>query len=93
MPAGTPGVQCCRCSLIINFLTHRHSGKVHELTARPPVGLTVSDSHCYIFVAGRADVAQDATLIRRLWHPTSRAWFPGGEDDGAQNDHRGALTI
>lgn len=65
----------------IYFLTHRQSRKVHELTARPRIGLTVTDSHDYLFVTGRADVVREEELIRRLWQPTYRAWFPGGEDD------------
>ena len=32
-------------------------------------------------VAGSADLSRDSQLIRRLWRPTYRAWFPEGKDD------------
>ena len=32
-------------------------------------------------VAGSAQLSRDPELIRRLWSPTYRAWFPEGKDD------------
>ena len=32
-------------------------------------------------MAGSGFASRDAALIRRLWHPTYRAWFPDGKDD------------
>jgi general stress protein 26 len=65
----------------IYFLTHQSSLKVLQLSARPRVGLTIISANCYIVVAGCADLSRDPELIRRLWSPTYRAWFPGGRDD------------
>jgi general stress protein 26 len=32
-------------------------------------------------MAGSAQLSRDSELIRRLWRPTYRAWFPEGKDD------------
>ena len=65
----------------IYFLTHKSSRKVMQLAARPQVGLTIIGPNCYVVMAGSAHVARDSELIRRLWNPTYRAWFPEGTDD------------
>jgi general stress protein 26 len=65
----------------IYFLTHHSSRKVRQVSARPQVGLTMISGNCYLVVAGSADASRDLELIRRLWHPTYRAWFPEGKDD------------
>ena len=48
---------------------------------RPQVVLTITSAHCYFVVFGSADVSRDPELIRRLWRPSYRAWFPEGKDD------------
>jgi general stress protein 26 len=65
----------------IYFLTHQSSRKVTQLSACPRVGLTIISSNCYFAVAGSAYTSRDPALIRRLWSPTYRAWFPEGKDD------------
>ena len=65
----------------IYFLTHQSSRKIAQLAARPQVALTFMCADCYVVVAGSAYASRDAALIRRLWSPTYRAWFPGGADD------------
>jgi|KBSMisStaDraftv2_1062788.scaffolds.fasta_scaffold44313_4 general stress protein 26 len=65
----------------IYFLTHQSSRKVRHLATRPQVGLTMTSGTCYVVMAGSAHVSRDPELIRRLWSPTYRAWFPGGKDD------------
>ena len=65
----------------IYFLTHQSSRKVMQLTARPQVGLTIIGANCYVVMAGSAHLSRDPALIRRLWSPTYRAWFPEGKDD------------
>lgn len=65
----------------IFFLTHRSSRKVTQLAARPQVGLSIVSANCFLVVAGTACTSRDPELIRRLWNPTYRAWFPGGKDD------------
>jgi len=65
----------------IYFLTHQHSRKVMQLAARPQVGMSIISGNCFIVVAGSAQASRDRALIRRLWRPTYRAWFPDGKDD------------
>ena len=65
----------------IYFLTHQSSRKVMQLAVRPQVGLSIISTHCFIVVAGSAQLSRDPELIRRLWSPTYRAWFPEGKDD------------
>ena len=65
----------------IYFLTHQSSRKVMQLAARPQVGLTIIGANCYVVMAGSADLSRDPGLIRPLWSPTYRAWFPEGKDD------------
>ena len=65
----------------IYFLTHQSSRKVMQLAARPQVGLTIVSANCYVVVTGAAYASRDPELIRRLWSPTYRAWFPRGKDD------------
>jgi general stress protein 26 len=65
----------------IYFLTHEHSPKVMQLAARPRVALTIVTEHLYVVVRGAAFPSKDPQLIRRLWHPAYRAWFPGGRND------------
>ena len=63
------------------FLTHQNSRKVVQLAVHPQVALSVISANCLIVVAGSADLSRDPGLIRRLWSPTYRAWFPDGKDD------------
>jgi general stress protein 26 len=65
----------------VYFLTHQSSRKVTQVAARPQVGLAAIGGSCYVVMAGSAEVSRDADLIRRLWSPTYRAWFPEGKDD------------
>lgn len=65
----------------IYFLTHQSSRKVTQLAVRPQVGLSIISTNCFVVVAGSARLSGDAGLIRRLWSPTYRAWFPKGKDD------------
>jgi general stress protein 26 len=64
----------------IYFLTHAGSRKVTQVKARPQVGLTIVGSTIYVVVTGSATISRDQGLIRRLWSPTYRAWFPEGVD-------------
>jgi general stress protein 26 len=65
----------------IYFLTRQSSRKVNHIMARPRIAVTVVDADRYVVVAGRASVVRDPRLIRRLWHPTYRAWFADGKND------------
>lgn len=65
----------------IYFLTHQSSRKVAQLAARSQVGLTIISANVYVAIAGSAHTSRDPELIRRLWSPTYRAWFPEGKAD------------
>jgi general stress protein 26 len=65
----------------IYFLTHQSSRKVTQVAVRAQIGITFVSASCYLVVAGSAYPSRDPELIRRLWHPTYRAWFPDGKDD------------
>jgi general stress protein 26 len=65
----------------IYFLTHRESRKVAQVNERLHVALTVINADCYLVVLGLAYASQDPALIRRLWRPSYRAWFPAGSGD------------
>jgi general stress protein 26 len=65
----------------IYFLTHQSSRKVRQLEAQPQVALTFAGAGCYAVAKGSALLLRDPALIRRLWSPTYRAWFPRGAKD------------
>jgi general stress protein 26 len=65
----------------IYFLTHQDSRKVTQIAERPQVVLTILSADRYFVVLGSASASRDPELIRRLWHPSYRAWFPAGKDD------------
>jgi general stress protein 26 len=65
----------------IYFLTHHSSRKVTQLRLSPQVGLSIISTNCFIVVAGSAELSREPELIRRLWNPTYRAWFPEGKGD------------
>ena len=65
----------------IYFLTHQSSRKVRQIEARTHIGLAIVSAGCYLVVAGFAYPSREPDLIRRLWHPTYRAWFPDGKAD------------
>jgi general stress protein 26 len=54
---------------------------VTQITERPQVALTVISAGCYFVVLGAAYPTRDPELIRRLWRPSYRAWFPDGKDE------------
>jgi len=65
----------------IYFLTHHSSQKLAHIAGEPCVALIIMRDRSYFVVHGAAHASRDRELIRRLWHPSYRAWFPGGKDD------------
>src|ERR1041384_3166800 len=66
----------------VYFLTHQGSRKVTQISTKAHVALTIMSADRYFAVAGVAYASRDPDLIRRLWHPTYRAWFPEGREAG-----------
>jgi len=85
------GVLHCRPMLVervddaatIVFLTHLSSSKVDDVRrdARVNASFVSERGDCYVSVGGTATVVHDEASFHALWHPTYRAWFPGGPDD------------
>lgn len=67
----------------ILFFASMTSPLVQGLLARPDVnvGVVDPDDDFYVSIAGRAVIAKDRALIKELWSPLAKAWFPGGVDD------------
>jgi general stress protein 26 len=65
------------------FLTRSTSEKINEIEQDQRVSLTLAEpkDSKYISLKGRASVNQDRAMIKKLWNPLYKAWFPKGEDD------------
>ena len=65
------------------FLSHKESGKMHEIADDAHVSLLYSDTSDskYVTAKGKATVSRDQAKIDDLWNPMFKAWFPGGKDD------------
>ncbi len=65
------------------FFTDRHSPKVDSISYNQRVNLAYADpvKQKYISVTGRSYLVDDKALIKKLWTPIMKAWFPEGMDD------------
>jgi general stress protein 26 len=74
------------------FVTSRETEKIDELHADPHVnlGFYKARSREWVSVSGTARLTDEPELIRRLYRPDWRAWFPedGGLCDGGAGDPR-----
>ena len=79
------------------FVTDIETHKLDELLTDPDVNLAFyrNKSREWVSVSGRALVTQDRELIRGLYKPDWKAWFPeqGGARDGSADDPRLALIL
>lgn len=77
------------------FVTNVADHKIEELAAEPNVNLSYykDGTREWVSVSGRAILTQDRDLVRGLYKPDWKAWFPeeGGDRDGGPNDPRIAL--
>ena len=64
------------------LFTSRDSEKVREIAADSRVQVHCQDgwTNCVVF-AGRARVVEDRAMIRKIWKPSFKTWFPGGAED------------
>ena len=64
------------------FFTGEHSAKVKETEADAHAQVIAQDgwTSCVI-VAGRAAVVRDRVMIREMWKPAFKVWFPDGAED------------
>ncbi len=65
------------------FLTYKDSWKAEEIERTHQVNVSYSDPEHqrYVSVSGAARVSQDRKMIKELWRPVLKAWFPKGQDD------------
>ena len=79
------------------FVTDIEANKLDELATDPHVNLGFynSKSREWVSVSGLAQVSTDRELVRALYKPDWKAWFPneGGNRDGSPDDPRMALIL
>jgi general stress protein 26 len=65
------------------FLTDRRSRKVGLIGGGCVTSVLFQDDKrgAYLSLSGRAAVVDDRAMVRQLYTPVQRAWFPDGPDD------------
>ena len=73
---------------VLWFFTDAHSDKAQQIDR---VNLSFSDEgdSVYVSVAGHGEISNDRSLIRELWTPLMKPWFP----DGADSPHLALLKV
>ncbi|HEY3452714.1 MAG TPA: pyridoxamine 5'-phosphate oxidase family protein [Myxococcales bacterium] len=65
------------------FATAEGTAKVADLEADPHCGVAFHDGGrgaTYVSVSGEATLVRDREVVRRLWSPTWKPWFPDGPE-------------
>jgi len=67
----------------VYFLTRASSRKVAEIDRDSRVSVSFADPkhERYVSMVGRANLVADRNMVRSLWDPTFKAWFPVGAED------------
>lgn len=60
------------------FLTSLQSGKLDELNKDPRVGVSMQGSGKYLSLSGQAEVVTNQDVLRDLYNPSLKPWFPEG---------------
>lgn len=65
------------------FVTSIESGKVKDIIREEHVGVCChrARDRAYVSVSAIAHVERDEALVRKLWKPSWKAWFPNGVED------------
>lgn len=64
------------------LFTSRDSGKVREIEADSRVHVHGQEGwKNSVVLTGRATVVEDRAMIREIWKPSFKAWFPDGAED------------
>lgn len=65
------------------FFTKEHSPKSESIEQDQAVNLAYADpdSNTYVSVAGSAQISKDKAIMKELWSPAMKAWFPDGLED------------
>lgn len=67
------------------LLASDNSEKIEAVRTAPRVNLCFAApaANRYVSVSGFCELARDRNLIKELWHPDYKSWFPGGAEDPA----------
>lgn len=65
------------------FITRADTAKVAEVERDDRVSLSYArpDRNEYVVISGTARLVRDREVVRALWDPLYRSWFPLGRDD------------
>ena len=63
------------------FITDKDSAKTDEIAAEPDVAVTLQSGSKFVSISGTARVDDNRALIKQLYSPPMKAWFPEGVDD------------
>lgn len=65
------------------FFSRKSSPKNHSIQNDQHVNLAYADpsKQRYVSVCGRATISEDKAIMKDLWNPFLKAWFPEGIDD------------
>jgi general stress protein 26 len=65
------------------FLSGDNSEKVEAVRTAPHVNLCFAApvANRYVSVSGFCELMRDHNMIKELWHPDYKSWFPGGAED------------
>ncbi|TFW17398.1 pyridoxamine 5'-phosphate oxidase family protein [Duganella callida] len=65
------------------FFTSDEAPFIYDVQRHADVNVSFArpDDQLYLSVTGQAYFVKDRAKARELWHPSVRAWFPGGLDD------------
>jgi len=68
---------------VLWFFTSAAEPKVREIEHDPHVNVSYADpdKNNYVSVSGRATLVRDKVIMKELWNPFYKAWFPKGLDD------------
>jgi general stress protein 26 len=68
---------------VLWFFTHAGDPKVREIQRDQRVNVSYADpaKNNYVSVSGRATLVRDKPIMKELWNPFYKAWFPKGLDD------------
>jgi general stress protein 26 len=67
------------------FVTHDDTAKVAEISYEHNVCVACyrAKDRAYISISARAEMERNPELVKRLWKPDWKAWFPAGPEDPA----------
>lgn len=65
---------------ILYFATSSTSGVVNDLESKPRINISMQSSNQYVSLSGATIVSNDREMIKALYSPAWKAWFPEGPE-------------